>query len=167
MFEDTMTARLAFGFHNPTTRTPPLGSDPRLSEKAENGTVFAYAYDAAGRLVKEGDRTYRYGYLDKVLSVAEGGKSFAYSYHADGQLARADYGDGRSEDFLWDGLALVRRGDEQFVNEPHPGGGSPILSSKGAAYLNDLLGTTVGTWGGCAAQKRKEKIVLYQCSCKE
>ena len=54
-----------------------------------------YAYDAAGRLVKEGGRTYRYGWLDKVLSVAGGGKSFTYSYHADGQLARADYGGGR------------------------------------------------------------------------
>ena len=48
----------------------------------------------------------------------------------------------------WDGLALVRRGDEQFVNKPHPGGGNPVLSSKGVAYLNDLLGTTVGTKKG-------------------
>ena len=124
-----------------------------------------FSYDAAGRLVREGNRTYRYGYLDKVLSVTDGKRSYRYAYHVDGQLARADYGedgragvgeDGRagsplpagSEAFLWDGLALVRRGDESFVNEPHPGGGNPVLSSKGVAYLNDMLGTTVGAKKG-------------------
>ena len=129
----------------------------QLVSSTTDGVTTRYVYDAAGRLVKEGDRTYRYGYLDKVLSVTGGERKYTYSYHADGQLARADYGGGRSEDFAWDGLALVRRGDEQFVNEPHPGGGNPVASSKGVAYLNDMLGTTVGTWGGRAAQKRKEK----------
>ena len=86
------------------------------------GVTTRYAYDAAGRLVREGGRAYRYGYLDKVLAVTEGGRTLAYAYHPDGQLARADYGGGRAEDFEWDGLALVRRGDERFVNEPHPGG---------------------------------------------
>ena len=37
-----------------------------------DGKTTAYAYDAAGRMVKEGARTYRYGCLDKVLSVTEG-----------------------------------------------------------------------------------------------
>ena len=100
------------------------------------------------------------GYLDKVLSVTGGGKSFTYSYHADGQLARADYGGGRSEDFLWDGLALVRRGDEQFVNEPHVGGGNPVLSSKGAVYLADLLGTTVGVRDGPRGRRRHTSAAL-------
>ena len=112
------------------------------------GVTTRYAYDAAGRLVREGDRTYRYGYLDKVLAVTEGNRTFAYAYHPDGQLARADYGGGRAEDFEWDGLALVRRGDERFVNEPHPGGGNPVVSSKGVTYLNDALGTTVGARRG-------------------
>ena len=148
--------------------------------------IERYAYDAARRLVREGNRTYRYGYLDPVRSVTDGKRSYRYAYHADGQLARADYGDGGrvgvgeggragsplpagSEAFLWDGLALVRRGDESFVNEPHVGNapkklrfegkpraqrsarrarkgprGNPVVSSKGAAYFNDVLGTTVG-----------------------
>ena len=112
------------------------------------GVTTRYAYDAAGRLVREGDRAYRYGYLDKVLAVTGGGRTLAYAYHPDGQLARADYGGGRAEDFEWDGLALVRRGDERFVNEPHPGGGNPVVSSKGVTYLNDALGTTVGARRG-------------------
>ncbi|MGN0847461.1 MAG: hypothetical protein ACI4RA_08780 [Kiritimatiellia bacterium] len=116
----------------------------QLVSSTTDGVTTKYAYDAAGRLVKEGGRTYRYGYLDKVLSTTEGGKTFTYAYHVDGQLARADYGDGRSEDFAWDGLALVGRGDARFVNEPHVGGGNPVVSSAGATYLNDLLGTTVG-----------------------
>ena len=141
-----------------------------------------FSYDAAGRLVREGDKTYRYGYLDKVLSVTDGKRSYRYAYHVDGQLARADYGDGGragsllpagSEAFHWDGLALVRRGDERFVNEPHAGDapkklrsggkprakrsarrarkgprGNPVVSSKGVAYLNDALGTTVGARRG-------------------
>ena len=34
-----------------------------------------------GRLVREGNRTYRYDYLDKVLAVTEGNKTFTYAYH--------------------------------------------------------------------------------------
>ena len=126
-----------------------------------NDVTTRYAYDAACRLVKEGDKTYRYGYLDKVLSVTEGERTYTYDYHVDGQLARADYGKaggngGRagcpqpagSEDFLWDGLALIKRGDERFVNEPHVGGGNPVASSKGTTYFNDMLGTTVGAKNG-------------------
>ena len=112
-----------------------------------DGVTTRYAYDAAGRLVSEGEKTYRYGYLDKVLSVTDGNRSCAYAYHVDGQLARADYGDGRSEGFAWDGLALVRRGGEQLLNEPHAGGGSPVLSSSGTAYFSDILGTTLGEKG--------------------
>ena len=73
------------------------------------------------------------------------------------------------EEFLWDGLALICRGDEHFVNEPHVGNapkklrfegkpraqrsarrarkgprGNPVVSSKGVSYFNDMLGTTVG-----------------------
>ena len=97
---------------------------------------------------RRGDKTYRYGYLDKVLSVTEGEQKYTYDYHVDGQLARADYGNGKAEDFGWDGLALIKRGDERFVNEPHVGGGNPVASSKGTTYFNDILGTTVGAKSG-------------------
>ena len=86
-----------------------------------------------------------------------------------GQLASANYGGGKSEDFLWDGLALIQRGGERFINEPHVGNapkklcfegkpraqrsarrarkgprGNPVVSSKGTSYFNDMLGTTLG-----------------------
>ena len=54
----------------------------------------------------------------------------------------------QTETFHWDGLALIQRGDEQFVNEPHVGGGNPVVSSKGTSYFNDMLGTTVGAKQG-------------------
>ena len=111
------------------------------------GVRTEYAYDAAGRLVREGNRTYRYGYLDKLLAVTEGDRTFTYAYRPDGQFARADWGDGTAEDFVWDGLALVRRGGESLLNEPHAGGGSPVLSSSGTAYFSDILGTTLGEKG--------------------
>ena len=106
----------------------------QLVSSTTDGVTTTYAYDAAGRLVKEGGRTYRYGYLDKVLSVAEGERKYTYDYHVDGQLARADYGNGKSEDFLWDGLALIRRGDIRPRHVPRVPGEVPVLSSnaKGA-----------------------------------
>ena len=128
----------------------------QLVSSTTGGVTTRYAYDAAGRLVREGAKTYRYGWLDKVLSVTDGARTYRYDWHADGQLARADYGDGTSESFLWDGLALVRRGDESFVNEPHVGGGNPVVSSKGATYFNDLLGTTVGVREGRGPLRAKQ-----------
>jgi YD repeat-containing protein len=45
------------------------------------------------RFLREGGKTYRYGYLDKVLSVTDGDTTRTYTYHADGQLASASYVD--------------------------------------------------------------------------
>ena len=103
--------------------------------------------------------------LDKVLAITDGDTTRTFTYHADGQLASATVGGGHrtprdrvgppggrplpeTETFLWDGLALIQRGDEQFVNEPHVGGGNPVASSKGTSYFNDMLGTTVGSKQG-------------------
>ncbi len=125
----------------------------QLVSSTTDGVTTRYSYDAAGRLVREGSKTYRYGYLDKVLSVTDGDTTRTYTYHADGQLATATVGGDhraprntpQTESFLWDGLALIQRGEEQFMNEPHVGGGNPIASSKGTSYFNDALGTTVGS----------------------
>ena len=69
----------------------------------------------------EGAKTYRYGHLDKVLSVTEGNTRYTYGYHVDGQIATATKsfvgkptkGGPQSPaavtTSLWDGLALVRR----------------------------------------------------------
>ena len=129
---------------NGKTTTFTFDGANQLVSSTVDGVTTRYTYDAAGRLVKEGNKTYRYGYLDKVMSVSDGKQKLTYDYHADGQIASADYGNGKTEDFLWDGLALIRRGGEQFINEPHVGGGNPVVSSKGVSYLNDMLGTTVG-----------------------
>ena len=43
-----------------------------------NGVTTRYTYDAAGRLVREGSKTYRYGYLDKVMSVTDNGSTYTY-----------------------------------------------------------------------------------------
>ena len=129
---------------------------------SETLTTLVMSYDAAGRMIREGSKRYTYGYLDKVLSVTDGDTTRTFTYHADGQLASATVGGGHraprdrvgppggrllpeTETFLWDGLALIQRGDEQFVNEPHVGGGNPVASSKGTSYFNDALGTTVGS----------------------
>ena len=139
---------------NGKTTTFAFDDANQLVSSTTDGVTTRYSYDAAGRLVKEGNKTYTYGYLDKVLSVTDGDTTRTFTYHADGQLASASCdGIGRAgaprtpqtETFLWDGLALIQRGDEQFVNEPHVGGGNPVASSKGMSYFNDALGTTVGS----------------------
>ncbi|MBQ6010446.1 MAG: RHS repeat protein [Kiritimatiellae bacterium] len=141
------------------------GANQLVSSTDPDGKVTEYAYDAAGRLVKEGTKTYRYGYLDKVLSVIDGKERRTFTYHVDGQLATATRTGGlrsratetgraasplaaaETETFLWDGLALIQRGSTSYVNEPHPNGGSPVLSSSGGVMFNDVLGTTLGTDG--------------------
>ena len=142
---------------NGKTTTFTFDDANQLVSSTTDGVTTRYAYDAAGRMVREGNKTYRYGYLDKVMSVTDGDTTRTFTYHADGQLASASVGTSSSrpgrdalvasdtESFLWDGLALIQRGDEQFVNEPHVGGGNPVASSKGTSYFNDMLGTTVGS----------------------
>ena len=56
-------------------------------------------------------------------------------------------GNGKSEDFLWDGLALIHRGETFFINEPYVTGGNPILSSKDGVMFNDMLGSTLNIGG--------------------
>lgn len=112
-----------------------------------DGKVTHYAYDAAGRLIKEGDKNYAYGWLNKVLSVTENGQQIAsFSYHNDGQIAQAIH-NGKSEDFLWDGLALIHRGETSFINEPYVTGGNPVLSSKDGVMFNDMLSSTLNIGG--------------------
>jgi len=119
----------------------------QLVSSTTDGKVTHYAYDAAGRLIKEGDKSYSYGWLDKVLSVTENGKPIAsFNYHNDGQIAQANH-NGKSEDFLWDGLALIHRGETSFINEPYVTGGNPILSSKDGVMFNDMLGSTLNIGG--------------------
>ena len=102
-----------------------------------------YEADAAGRLVKEGNREYQYGWLDKVLQMSEGAEMVrSYSYHMDGQLASASDGR-RVETFLWDGLALIRRDGTNYLNEPAITGGNPVMAGDKVLF-NDLLGSTLG-----------------------
>ena len=141
---------------------------------------LSYAYDAAGRLLGyEGGQQSAYGWLDKIIELKLlDGQKFAYSYWPDGQLAKKmlksaapDLTDktgvqrianspsafnsqpstAPKEQFLWDGLALLRRNDTIYLIEPHPSGGVPIAShpvndpSEVTYYLNDMLGTTLAT----------------------
>ena len=57
----------------------------------------------------------------------------------------------------WDGLALIERNVVKYINEPHAGGGNPILATTSAPNANsltspsqsrtiftDMLGTSIG-----------------------
>ena len=110
-----------------------------------------YVYDMAGRLIEEKlngktDVKYTYGYLDKVTEVNRRGKITKFVYDGTGMLASKISSDGKVENWMWDGLALIRRGKDIHVNEPHISGGVPIVSrtSNGIQYHeSDFLGTTL------------------------
>ncbi len=68
--------------------------------------------------------------------------SVNFSCHLNGQIAGVTR-DGCREEYLWDGLALIRRGVSDFINEPAVTGGNPVLSGDKVLF-NDLLGNTLG-----------------------
>ena len=110
-----------------------------------------YVYDMAGRLIEEKlngktDVKYTYGYLDKVTEVNRRGNITKFVYDGVGMLASKISSNGKVENWMWDGLALIRRGKDIHVNEPHISGGVPIVSrtSNGIQYHeSDFLGTTL------------------------
>ncbi|MCK4981282.1 MAG: RHS repeat protein, partial [Victivallaceae bacterium] len=115
----------------------------QLVSSTTNGKTTDYEYDAAGRMTKEGKKTYAYGWLDKVMSITQNKKiTNSYSYSMNGQIASANIS-GEKENFLWDGLALIKRGTTEYVYEPAVTGGNPILAN-GKAMFNDILGNTLG-----------------------
>lgn len=109
---------------------------------------------ASGRLVKEGEKTYEYGWLDKVMRVAEDGKELArFEYHNNNQLAKA-IRESWGETFELDGLALIERNGTKYINEPHAGGGNPVLAidtlgdvQNTETIFTDILGTSLGKIG--------------------
>ena len=113
-----------------------------------------FTYDKAGRLVTEvlnGQPAvnYTYGYLDKVIAVERNGEVTRFDYDAQGMLVGKQLPDGSYEHWIWDGMALVARGEERYINERHITGGLPIVSqtSEGVQYhQHDHLGTTVASY---------------------
>ena len=119
----------------------------QLVSSTVNGVTTNYKYDAAGRLIQAGDKTYLYDGRNKVTEVRQNDRTIAkFEYNIDGQISKAVYG-GKIEEFLWDGLALIRRGETAYVNEPYVTGGNPILSSKDGVMFNDMLGSTLNIGG--------------------
>ena len=130
----------------PYTKTYTYDQANQLGASTIDGKTTNYKYDAAGRMVQAGSKTYRYKYLDKVAEVREDGKVIAaFEYTVEGQVSIATYGD-KTEEFMWDGLALIKRNDISYINEPYVTGGNPILADNDVMF-NDMLGNTVAING--------------------
>lgn len=138
-------------------------SNQLLTKTTPDGETINYTYDAAGRMTSEGDKTYTYGWADKVLEVGnDKGVLSEFEYYNSGQISNATHyanieGDLQkgtqnaltTETFVWDGLALIDRNGISYINEPHAGGGNPVLAigENGVqTILTDILGTSVGTF---------------------
>ena len=119
----------------------------QLVSSTSDGVTTQYRYDAAGRMVQAGDKTYYYNFgSNKVSEVRQNGNTIAkFEYNLDGQISKAVYGD-KTEEFIWDGLALVWRSGVTYVNEPYITGGNPILAGDDVLF-NDMLGTTLAVNG--------------------
>ena len=91
--------------------------------------------------------------MDKVTRILENGKEVTrFEYHNNNQLAKVVRENG-IETFEWDGLALTERNGTKYINEPHAGGGNPILAIAGdgqktEAIFTDILGTSIGKVSG-------------------
>ncbi len=114
-----------------------------VSEKSADGKVKSFQYDAAGRLVREGGKKYSYNFHNKVVSIS-GEMNANYDYFSGGQIANATVNN-KSENFTWDGLALLKRDATTYLNEPAVTGGNPV-AANGKVMFNDMLGTTQGTF---------------------
>jgi hypothetical protein len=110
-------------------------------------------------MLKEGNKTYQYGWLDKVMSITESKGSTSvsapkiiasYDYHISGQIAKTTTftteGTEHTESYEWDGLALIRKNSTSYTNEPAVTGGNPILADNSVLF-NDMLGSTLGVIG--------------------
>ena len=139
----------------------------QLVSSETEGKVTKYAYDAAGRLVKEGNKSYTYAWLDKLVSVSEAGKVSAnFSYHFDGQIAGVTYADGAVRRPAVEAGTLREPGPKtpgglpvpydgtELLNEPPVTGGNPVLSGDKVLF-NDMLGNTLGVKGKDAYQPIK------------
>ena len=59
------------------------GKKQLVSSEEDGILATRYRYDAAGRVVEEGCKSYRYGWLDKVVGVSEEDQvtaTFGYSH---------------------------------------------------------------------------------------
>ena len=118
----------------------------QLVTSTVNGKTTHYKYDAAGRMIQAGDKTYIYNGRNKVVEVRQNGKTIAkFEYNIDGQIAKAIYGD-KVEEFMWDGLALIWRIGVTYINEPYVTGGNPVLAGDEILF-NDMLGSTLAVNG--------------------
>ena len=106
-----------------------------------------------GQVCNIREKSYEYGWLDKVTRILENGKEVArFEYHNNNQLAKVVRENG-VETFEWDGLALIERNGTKYINEPHAGGSNPILAiggdgQKTEAIFTDILGTSIGKVSG-------------------
>ena len=81
-----------------------------------------------------------------MIEVKRNGKTTKFAYDGFGMLAQKTFHDGSTEVWVWDGLALIHRGSDIYVNKPHISGGVPILSKtdEGVRYHEHyFLGTTL------------------------
>ena len=129
-----------------------------VSSTSSDGKTTTYIYDAAGRLIKEGNKTYEYGWLDKVMRVTQNGNEIAtFEYQNNGQIAKV-IRENKVETFTWDDLALVERNGTKYINEPHVGGGVPVIEigENNRVFFNDVLGSNLSSIGSNGFTKNKQ-----------
>lgn len=115
-----------------------------------NDHGITYEQDGAGRLISESKngRTVRklsYQFGDKVTGVDKMGSTTELFYNAEGQLVGKNSA-GQTEAYAWDGLGLVMRGEQAYVNEKHLVGDVPALSND-VVTVSDPIGNTLSTGG--------------------
>ncbi|MDD3155081.1 MAG: hypothetical protein PHS41_09445 [Victivallaceae bacterium] len=115
----------------------------QLTEIFAGGESIRCRYDAAGRLVKEGETNYSYAYMDRLVEIQERNlPARRMEYFIDGQVAKVST-PGSDDELIWDDFALLSRGNIRYLNEPAVCGASPVMADRKILF-QDILGTTLG-----------------------
>jgi len=136
--------------------TAPRAPGYQIRQLALDSATRNVAYDGAGRIVGDGNRTYRYYPNGTLASVmVDGAPVESYAYDANGRLAAVFDGSGNlSATFIWDGaqMAAAYDGQGQFLWTSLWGPGTDRLvayfDAQGRDYipLTDTRNSVVGVW---------------------
>ena len=113
--------------------SPALGTAPLAYDAA--GQVVGYTYDALGRVIDDGTRTYVWNLASQLVSYTEtsSGNTVAFTHDAFGNLlSRTELG--TTEDFVWNyalglpSISVVRQGAADVTYYVHTPGGQLLHS---------------------------------------
>ena len=87
-----------------------------ITSKTDDSGTTLYTYDRGHRLISAGDTTFSYDDNGNVTKTTEPGKEMNLAYNNRNELVRADFEDGTSVTYEYDGYGRKTRREETYYN---------------------------------------------------